>query len=87
MMTVKITHIDKTVLKVEGKLTAADAEMLEQAAEALENGERITIDVSDVSFIDNNAAAILVRLERKKAELKGVDFFIQAVIDAYTNER
>ncbi|MFN2514538.1 MAG: STAS domain-containing protein, partial [Pyrinomonadaceae bacterium] len=53
MMPVKITQIGKTVLKVEGRLTAADGEMLKQAVEAVENGERITIDVSGVSFIDS----------------------------------
>ena len=89
-MTVKITKVndpqDRTVLKVEGKLMAQDAEMLERMFEVVENGQRAAVDLSGVTFIDSDGAAILRRLERKSVELKGADFFIQSIIDAYTKE-
>lgn len=88
-MTVKITQIDEakdlTVLKVEGKLAAADAVMLTWILARLDDGEAISIDMSGVTFIDGEGAAIVRRLEEKGADLIGVDFFIRSVIDAYSN--
>lgn len=88
-MTVKITQIDEakdlTVLKVEGKLAAADAVMLTWILARLEDGEAISMDLTGVTFIDCEGAAIVRRLEEKGANLIGVDFFIRSVIDAYSN--
>lgn len=88
-MTVKITQIDEekdlTVLKVEGKLAAADAVMLTWVLARLEGGESISMDMSGVTFIDSEGAAIVRRLEEKGANIVGVDFFIRSVIDAYSN--
>ena len=89
-MTVKITKIndkkDHTLLKVEGKLMAQDAEMLERTFDVIENGELVAIDLSGVTFVDSDGAEIMGRLERKSVEMKGADFFIQSIIDAYRNE-
>ncbi len=85
----KITQIDEsselTVLKVEGKLAAVDAVMLTWIFARLDNGEAISIDLSGVSFIDFQGAAIVRRLEEAGAHLVGVDFFIRSVIEAYAN--
>lgn len=87
-MTVKITQTDETkgltILKVEGKLTAADAVILTEVFAKLEDGEAISIDMSGVSFIDRESAAMISRLEEKGAELIGVDFFNRSVIDTYS---
>ncbi len=88
-MTVKITQIDAakdlTVLKVEGKLAATDAVLLTEIVARLAAGERISIDMSGVTFIDRNGAAIIRRLEEFGAELIRVDFFVRSVIDTYSN--
>ena len=55
-MTVKITQIDEardaTVLRIEGKLAAGDAVMLTWILARLEGGERISIDMSGVTYLD-----------------------------------
>lgn len=85
----KITQIDAakdlTVLKVEGKLAASDAELLTEIVEKLAAGELFSIDMSAVTFIDQKGAAIIRRLEEFGAELIGVDFFVRSVIDAYSD--
>lgn len=87
-MTVKITQLDAardlTILKVEGRLAATDAVLLTEIVARLAAGEPISIDMSGVTFIDRNGAAIIRRLEEFGAELIGVDFFVRSVIDAYT---
>ena len=86
-MTVKITEIEKTkharLLRVEGKLTNGDAEMLERTLEELEGREKIAIDLSGVTFLDSDGASVLRQLERKGVELEGIDFFIEAIIAAH----
>lgn len=88
-MTVKITQIDAAkdpiVLKVEGKLAATDAVVLTEIVAKLAAGETISIDMSGVTYIDGNGAAIIRRLEEFGAELIGVDFFVRSVIDASTD--
>ena len=88
-MTVKITQIDEardaTVLRIEGKLAAGDAVMLTWILARLEGGERISIDMSGVTYLDGEVAAIFRRLEENGAGLIGVDFFIRSVIDADSN--
>lgn len=89
-MTVKITQIDEakdlTVLKIEGKLAAADAVMLTWVLARLETGEAISIDMSGVTFIDSEAARIVRGLKSKGADLTGADFFIRSVIDTYSED-
>lgn len=90
-MTVKITQTDEvkglTVLKVEGKLAANDAVMLNEVFANLEAGEAISIDMSGVTFIDCEGAEMISRLEEKGANLVGLDFFIRSVIDTNSKGR
>jgi anti-anti-sigma regulatory factor len=90
-MTVKITQIDAakdlTVLKIEGKLAATDAVLLTEIVERLAAGELFSIDMSGVTYIDRKGAAIIRRLEEFGAELIGVDFFVQSVIDTYSDSK
>ncbi|HCA57620.1 MAG TPA: hypothetical protein DEP46_06480 [Blastocatellia bacterium] len=88
-MTVKITQCDaatySTVLMVEGKLAASDAVVLTEIVARLAAGEPISIDLSGVTYIDRDGADIVRRLEELGAELIGVDFFVQSVIDNFTD--
>jgi anti-anti-sigma regulatory factor len=85
-MTLKITEIenknDAKLLKVEGTLTSGDIGTLEEALDAIEDHQKIAIDLSGVTFIDSDGALVLKRLTSDGVDLKGVDFFIEAVIAA-----
>lgn len=87
-MTVKITQIyekdpDRTILRVEGKLYLSDAEILERSlAELPKDGTaQIEINLSGVSFLNNDSAAVLKRLRRLGAVLTDINFFVQKVIE------
>jgi anti-anti-sigma regulatory factor len=87
LMTVKITEIEQTeeskVLAIEGKLTNGDAEMLSRTVSNIADAERISLDLSGVTFVDSEVAAMLRELEMMGVELKGADFFIRTIIDAH----
>lgn len=89
-MTIRITQIDnenedRTTMRLEGKLLAADAELVEQVFDELaERGaESIDIDMAGISFLSSDSASLLKQLEAKGAVLKGLDFFIEQVIETY----
>lgn len=88
-MTVKITQIETekelTILKVEGRLAASDAVLLTEVVSRLAAGESVSIDMSGVTSIDRNVAAIISRLEEFGAELIGADFFVRSVIDIHSS--
>lgn len=93
-MTIRITQIeneteDRTTLRLEGKLLAADAEIVEQVFDELAGRmpEGIEIDLSRISFINCDSAAVLKGLESRGAVLKGLDFFIEKVIETYEKEK
>ena len=87
-MTTRITRIDddaaeKTTLKVEGTLHIEDAEVLEKTFANLRaaQNQNISIDLSGISFLDSESAAILCRLRNLGVELLGLHFFVQRVIE------
>ncbi len=87
-MTIRITKIDNetndlTILRVEGKLHLADAEIVEQVFEDLrrQNGRKMEIDLTAISFLSSESAAVLKRIEMRGASLTGLDFFIRQVIE------
>jgi anti-anti-sigma regulatory factor len=89
-MTIRITQIenetdDRTTLRLEGKLLAADAEIVEQVFDAIngQSPEGIDIDLSRISFINSDSASVLKQLESRGAVLKGLDFFTRQVIETY----
>lgn len=93
-MTIRITQIDNettggTTLQLEGRLLAADAGIVEQVFEELADRqtESIDIDLSKISFINSESAAVLKLLESRGAVLKGMDFFIRQVIESYRAEQ
>jgi anti-anti-sigma regulatory factor len=88
-MTVKITQIKKrrrgdiTILQVAGKLYQQDAEILERTFDELKKRDnpRIEIDLSEISFLDDEGAAVLIRLQQSGATLTNLSFFVQKVIE------
>lgn len=90
-MTTRITKTNsnqtKTTLRVEGSLHTEEAEVLEKAFAKLqsENGHHIEIDLSDITFLDTDSAAVLARLQALGAELIGLNFFAQRLIEAAQN--
>jgi len=91
-MTTRITKSEsnqaKTTLRVEGSLHTEEAEVLEKAFAKLqaENGHhQIEIDLSDITFLDSDSAAVLSRLQALGAELTGLNFFAQRLIESARN--
>jgi anti-anti-sigma regulatory factor len=88
-MPTRITQVDEpdeaaTRLRVEGSLYSADAELLERICRDIrqDSGRAITLDLSDLSFLDSDGAAVLSRMKREQGVmLEGLHLFIQKVIE------
>jgi anti-anti-sigma factor len=88
-MPTRITQFDaperrSTVLRVEGSLYLADAEVLERLCRDIgrDSGHAVTLDLADLSFIDSESAGVLCRLRREMGvRLEGLHLFIQKVIE------
>lgn len=88
-MPTKITQMDdpergKSVLRIEGSMTEADAVLLEKIALDLReaSGQNLTLDLADLDFLDSDGASILKRMEREHGfEIEGVEFFLQKAVD------
>ena len=90
-MTTRITKLEaherKTTLRVEGSLHSEDAEVLEKTFAKLraQNGHDIEIDLTDITFIDSESAVVLCRMQSLGAELIGLHFFAQKLIEIAQN--
>jgi anti-anti-sigma regulatory factor len=73
----------RTILRVEGSLTLADAELLERICADLHEqvGKGITIDLADLNFLDSESASVLYRLKQQGVEMEGLHYFIQKEIE------
>ena len=89
-MTTRITQLEgrvangRALLRVEGTLALADAKLLEQVCTDLraQTGASVTVDLTDISFLDSESASVLSRLRREQeVSLQGIHFFVQQVID------
>jgi anti-anti-sigma factor len=89
-MTTRITSLEgrdaggRALVRVEGTLTLSDAELLEQVCADLKarSGMGVTVDLTDISFLDSESASVLARLRREQeVTLEGVHFFLQQVIE------
>lgn len=89
-MTTRITQLEgrvaggRALLRVEGTLALADAELLEQVCTDLkaQTGASVTLDLTDISFLDSESASVLARLKREQeVNLEGIHFFVQQVIE------
>lgn len=80
---------DRTVLRVEGSISEADALLLEKIAVDLrrKNGKKMTIDLSDLDFLDSDGAPIIKRLkDEHKFEIEGLEFFLQKIVNQAERE-
>ena len=89
-MTTRITQLEdadadgRALVRVEGSLGLADAELLERVCADLKarSGLNVAVDLSDISFLDSESASVIARLRREQAvALEGVHLFIQQVIE------
>jgi anti-anti-sigma regulatory factor len=73
----------RAILRVEGALTADTAQLLDDTcAKLLERpGAAIIINVSAVSFINEDGAAVLRRLKQQGISFDGCELFNQRVIE------
>jgi anti-anti-sigma regulatory factor len=91
-MTTRITQVNGqtgkvTTLRVEGSLRLADAELLEATYFELreQHAGTIAIDLTGTNFLDSDSASVLCRLKDNGAELVGLHYFIQRIIEAAKN--
>lgn len=89
-MTTRITQLrgssadGRVLVRVEGSLSASDAQLLEQVCADLraESGASVTVDLTDISFLDGESALVLARLRHEQeVTLEGVHFYIQQVLE------
>jgi anti-anti-sigma factor len=77
-------HDCETLLKVEGSLYLQDAELLEKVCRDIgeQTGQRLVLDLADLSFLDSESASVLCRLKREQnVTLEGLHLFIAKVIE------
>jgi anti-anti-sigma regulatory factor len=88
-MPTSITQIDdeerdKTILRVEGSMMRDDALLLEKIALSMREKlqKNITLDLSDIHFLDSESAPILKRMESEhNFEIEGMAIFLQKVVN------
>lgn len=89
-MTTRITQLGgcaaegRALIRVEGSLERADADLLEKICADLkaQSGKRVTVDLSDISFLDDESASVLARMRREQeVNLEGAHFFVQQIIE------
>ncbi|MGA9772801.1 MAG: STAS domain-containing protein [Blastocatellia bacterium] len=73
----------RTILRVEGALTADTAPLLDAVCAKLldEAGAKLIINVSTVNFLDEDGAALLRRLKHQGVCFEGCELFTQRVIE------
>lgn len=84
----RITVMSQTkkevVLKVEGRVSGADVELLEQeGARYLREVRRLTLDLSGVQFIDEAGIALLRRWSGERLTLRDGSPFVRALLAAH----
>jgi ABC-type transporter Mla MlaB component len=75
---------DEIVLMVEGTLYKRDAELLERICRDLASQTRkgIKLELSNLSFLDSDSAAVLCSLKRELGvSLEGLQLFIEKVVE------
>lgn len=88
-MPTRITEVNtsdtaRTTLRVEGTLRLEDAELLEELCREMgrRTGKKITLDLTDLCFLDSESAHILCRLRVEQGvSLEGLHLFVQRVIE------
>jgi anti-anti-sigma factor len=87
-MPTRITQIDdesgRTILQVEGAVELADADLLRRLClEFRENGvEHITLDLTDITFLDSEGGSILAELQEQGVVIEGIHTIVQREIES-----
>ena len=72
-------------VKVEGRISGEYvAELSRVASEALETAPHILLDLSDVTFVDQDGAALLRTLRRRGVELVDCSSFVLSLVNGGT---
>lgn len=75
---------ERITLRVEGTLRLEDAKLIEKICRDLkqQSNQNITLDLTDLSFLDSEGAHVLCRLRAEQnVSLEGLHLFIQRVIE------
>lgn len=88
-MPTEIKQIDSTAsrlttLRITGDMVLADALLLKRIATDIieETGNRVEIDIADLSYIDSDAGSILKELSSMASvDLSGAEIFLQTAVD------
>jgi hypothetical protein len=75
---------EELALRVEGSLYRRDAELLEKICRdlATQTKKRISLDLSNLSFLDSDSASVLCLLKRELGvSLEGLHLFIGKVVE------
>ena len=88
-MPTHITQIEdnehqRTVLRVEGDMLLDDALLLERIASCIQADQdtSVTIDLSDLDFLDSESATVLRRLDsRIGVRIEGIETFLQTAVN------
>ena len=78
----------RKTLRVTGEMFRDDAILLEKIAVGMreQSGAKITIDLSDLHFLDSDGAPIIKRLiDEHEFEIEGMMTFVQRVIEETEN--
>ena len=85
----KITQLDDpdngvTTLRVEGDMSIEDARLIERLGDDIRarTGNRISVDLADLYFLDSESAPFLRQLESRDGfKIEGIEIFLQKAID------
>ncbi len=77
------TNGSRVILKLEGKITARWAALLDQECRAaLRRRRAIELDCASVDFLDENGVAVLRRLPRKRVTLMNVSGYLTELLQS-----
>jgi ABC-type transporter Mla MlaB component len=76
----RITRRPDEALRLEGRLTRYEVALLRESLRAAPNGFAF-LDLSDLAFVDERGAALLVELRQRGVELRGASPFVRRLVE------
>jgi anti-anti-sigma regulatory factor len=74
---------EQVTVRLEGRLVGPWVDEVRRTCEPfLGNGSRLTVDFSQVSFVDRDGVALCRRLRQRRASLRNCSPFVKEQIDA-----
>ena len=79
-------HPDSTVWMVEGRIGGEYALLLREEYRALssEERERVCVDLTEVSFVDEQGVEVLREIERGRGRVQGARGFVKEILKSST---